>query len=217
MGHHYFEIEISRAEEIDEPRRAPPTIGIGLCGEFCDLTNAFTGWHIWSTGYHGDDGLIVERKIVERKYDTSYDCKIQTDKKFKSGNTVGCGIDYSNGSYFFTLDGKEVGESANSRSLTTQYCCYSHLIKSTANRQKKKPVSEKSDLIYRKLYPVISHVEGPCRVTVNFNKKPFRWQKLVERERDDEPNWDHKLDEDDWGFRKRSKKDKKRAKRQQYW
>lgn len=51
-------------------------------------------------GYQGDDGCIYEES---RKYSTEH--------KFGPGNTVGCGIDYFNENFFFTLDGKLVGTS----------------------------------------------------------------------------------------------------------
>lgn len=78
----------------------PPVVTLGFCGEFCDLGQAHPGWTLWSVGYHGDDGCIYEE-----------DFAYSTRHRFGAGNTVGCGIDYFNEKYFFTLDGKVVGTS----------------------------------------------------------------------------------------------------------
>lgn len=57
---------------------------------------------MWSVGYHGDDGCVYEE-------DSQW--TLHTGRKFGTGSTVGCGIDYANEEYFFTLDGKTVGMS----------------------------------------------------------------------------------------------------------
>ena len=75
----------------------PPIVTLGFCGEFCDLVEAHPGWNAWSVGYHGDDGAVFEESP-----------RSDTDgSAFGPGDTVGCGIDYNRGEYFFTLD-KEV-------------------------------------------------------------------------------------------------------------
>lgn len=98
----YFEITILHAERTAEPDLATPTVNLGFCGEFCDQKGAHPGWNVWSAGYHGNDGCIYE------------ECSRwmhKTGRKFGTGSTVGCGIDYASEQYFFTLDGKIVGMS----------------------------------------------------------------------------------------------------------
>ncbi|KAI0481983.1 hypothetical protein GGR56DRAFT_163894 [Xylariaceae sp. FL0804] len=105
----YYEIAISAAEqkctnsglsERDEGE-TEPAVAIGLCGEFSDLTGFWPGWSVWTTGYHGDEGAVFEVRH-EKQYDTGH--------TYGPGNVVGCGVDYRTGEYFFTLDGREVGE-----------------------------------------------------------------------------------------------------------
>lgn len=98
----YFEITISHTDHMVESGLAPPIVTLGLCGEFCDQTQAHVGWNVWSVGYHGDDGCIYEER-PSRGYSTG--------RQFGPGNTIGCGIDYASGEYFFTLGGEVVGTS----------------------------------------------------------------------------------------------------------
>lgn len=158
LGPIYFEITISHTEPTAKPDSFPPTVALGFCGEFCDQRQAHTGWNLWSVGYHGDDGCIFEES-GRRKYSTEH--------KFGPGNTIGCGIDYASKEYFFTLDGNVVGMSpaktfaffnkrrANRRTRTASYAC---------------------DVIFRKLYPAVSHRHGVCQVKVNFGETDFVWQ-----------------------------------------
>ncbi|KAF4448950.1 putative ankyrin repeat protein [Fusarium austroafricanum] len=88
-------------------KELPFAIGIGLCGEFTDLTNAMTGWNPWTVGYHGDDGLfrLQDSQIGGDPVEGIPKCK------FGKGDVVGCGINYSSNEYFFTCNGKVVGKS----------------------------------------------------------------------------------------------------------
>ena len=74
-------------------------MAIGFCGEFSDLTQSRPGWNMWSVGYHGDVGWIFEA-YTRSKY--------RIGRKFRPGNTVGCGIDYDRNEYYFTLGGEVV-------------------------------------------------------------------------------------------------------------
>ena len=102
LGPVYFEITILHAEHTPASDLGSPTVTLGFCGEFCDLTMAHPGWNAWSVGYHGDDGLMFEEHPLSG---------FRTGCKFGPGNTVGCGIDYASEEYFFTLDGTIVGTS----------------------------------------------------------------------------------------------------------
>ncbi|KAH8122253.1 ankyrin repeat-containing domain protein [Trichoderma asperelloides] len=127
----YFEVKILPADNIvedfnHESETSPlPIIAIGFCGEFADMTNAMLGWNVWTVGYHGDNGMIFSNQdTLHGDHDTG--------RKFGQGNTVGCGIDYSNEEYFFTCDGEVVAR-------------------------------HKDKVIFRKLYPAISHLDGSCK------------------------------------------------------
>lgn len=105
----YFEVKILTSPNLendsnDSDASPLPIVVIGFCGEFADMTNALIGWNVWTVGYHGDDGMIFENRDTKHG---DYDTK----RKFGPGNTVGCGIDYSQNEYFFTRDGKIVGMS----------------------------------------------------------------------------------------------------------
>ncbi|PQE22096.1 Ankyrin repeat-containing domain protein [Rutstroemia sp. NJR-2017a BVV2] len=99
MGRQYFEIEVMGPEHITEPTATQATVVIGLCGEFVDMSGSWPGWQTPSLGYHGDYGGVNENGS-EKNYDYN---------PFAEGHTVGCGIDYEVGSYYFTLDGKIIG------------------------------------------------------------------------------------------------------------
>ncbi|UKZ82545.1 hypothetical protein TrVFT333_010334 [Trichoderma virens FT-333] len=143
QGQVYFEIAIQDQQSHDllevtsnkDNGIYSYTVGIGFCGEFCNLQQRHIGWETWSVGYHGDNGGI---------YHEVYIADDRIEYKYGPGNTVGCGINYDSGEYFFTLDGVFV-------------------------------YSQSSDIIYRKLYPVVSHRYLSCQIKVNFGKNDFKW------------------------------------------
>lgn len=93
----YFEIAINTRSSGDKF-----VVTIGFCGEFSGMLYAHPGWNKWSVGYHSDDGgLYVESSSA-----------ISTWEKFGPGSTVGCGIDYAEGKYFFTLNGEIISKIA---------------------------------------------------------------------------------------------------------
>ncbi len=87
--------------ESDSPA---PIVTLGFCGEFCELAQAHPGWNAWSVGYHADDGCVYAENSC------TADCT-ETGPTFGPGDTVGCGIDYNKGEYFFTLNKEVVGTS----------------------------------------------------------------------------------------------------------
>jgi hypothetical protein len=109
----YFEITILKPKDqtvsnSDEPLKRDDensnlAISVGFIGEFCNQQYSHVGWNAWSVGYHGDNGEIYENS----NYGV-HDSK----RTFGIGNTVGCGINYSEGMYFFTLNGMVVGKSS---------------------------------------------------------------------------------------------------------
>jgi len=58
------------------------------------------GWGDTSWGYHGDDGGL---------FHAEYTIVARTNGEFKEGDYVGCGIDASKGTAFFTRNGKRLG------------------------------------------------------------------------------------------------------------
>jgi hypothetical protein len=57
---------------------------------------ALPGWRKFSWGYHGDDG-----KIFMERGDSQYYVAV-----FGQGNIVGCGVDWEEEAFYFTLNGK---------------------------------------------------------------------------------------------------------------
>ena len=70
-------------------------IGIGFSGSKASLER-LPGWEPESWAYHGDDGKV-------------FSCQHNTGKnygpKFTTGDTVGCGVNFTNGTSFFTKNG----------------------------------------------------------------------------------------------------------------
>jgi hypothetical protein len=97
QGLPYFEISILQP---DDSESEPSIVAVGLTGEFTNQIYAHPGWNAWSLGYHGDDGDIYE-EVSRGGHSTG-------GRTYGPENTVGCGIDFENGQYLFTLDGKVV-------------------------------------------------------------------------------------------------------------
>ncbi|KAF3082932.1 hypothetical protein TWF569_001690 [Orbilia oligospora] len=146
----YFEIEIQSIGA--EGGSELSTVLIGLCGELSFLANAGPGWNVWTLGYHGDDGGMFEEHGNRYRHEGT---------KFGIGNTVGCGVDYELGDYYFTLDGK----------IEARF------------------KGDNQFLISRKLYPVVGHWGRACKVLVNFGQKPFKWTGLEKRQLERRPTF----------------------------
>lgn len=82
-------------------------MAIGLCGEFANMKRSWPGWSNsgLSTGYHGDDGYL--RETMD---ETSSPVRFCDEKYPTGGVTVGCGIDWEAGAYYFTHEGELVGK-----------------------------------------------------------------------------------------------------------
>ncbi|UKZ60422.1 uncharacterized protein TrAtP1_001702 [Trichoderma atroviride] len=100
LSYSYFELTI--LEYVAQEDSNSLECAIGLTGEFTNLVHALPGWNVWSVGYHNDNGGIYEQGSRP----------IATVEPYGIGQTVGCGIDYESGQYFFTCDGAVFGDQA---------------------------------------------------------------------------------------------------------
>lgn len=90
-GVYYFEMKVlSKGED--------GFIGIGFCCAENNLER-LPGWDANSWGYHGDDGHFFAGSGTGREYGPS----------FTTADVVGCGVDFADGSAFFTKNGKFLG------------------------------------------------------------------------------------------------------------
>lgn len=100
----YFEVSIvqmAQKEPTSEVMKEKAHVVIGLSGEFSNQAGAVPGRSLWSIGYDRIDGNIYEQAGLCDKFAQPYDVD----------RTVGCGIDYQEGKYFFTYDGEVIRKS----------------------------------------------------------------------------------------------------------
>ncbi|RHZ59500.1 hypothetical protein Glove_363g32 [Diversispora epigaea] len=90
-GIFYFEIDI-----ISKGREG--YIGIGFCTKQVSL-NRLPGWENDSWGYHGDDGCTFCSPGSGKYY----------GPKFTTGDTIGCCLNFRDGTAFFTKNGENLG------------------------------------------------------------------------------------------------------------
>uniref|UniRef100_A0A7S1BCG0 B30.2/SPRY domain-containing protein n=1 Tax=Corethron hystrix TaxID=216773 RepID=A0A7S1BCG0_9STRA len=132
----YFEVSIFKRDEQQEPiineglgdsmdgtLRLPESwnevlahesdcFAVGISSEeFCPI-NKMPGWDLYSYGYHGDDGGI---------FHASGEMVTQYGPTFGVGDTVGCGIDYTNRSIFYTLNGIFLGNAFEEIDITQKF------------------------------------------------------------------------------------------------
>ncbi|KAK7737924.1 hypothetical protein SLS53_006302 [Cytospora paraplurivora] len=87
-GLYYFEVTILSNRHNDT------TIGIGFSGKDVSLSRA-PGWEPESWGYHGDDGHCFASQNAGKHYGPT----------FSTGDVIGCGVNFSTGTAFFTKNG----------------------------------------------------------------------------------------------------------------
>ncbi|PKC72276.1 SPRY-domain-containing protein [Rhizophagus irregularis] len=90
-GLFYFEVDvISKGKD--------GFIGIGFCSKIVPL-NRLPGWENDSWGYHGDDGHSFCCSGTGKPYGPT----------FTTGDTIGCCLNFRNGTAFYTKNGKHLG------------------------------------------------------------------------------------------------------------
>lgn len=87
--------------------RHPDCVSVGLANSSFSLFGKQPGWDRHSYGYHGDDGAVFHGTGVGSK---------SFGPTFGVGDVVGCGLDYRDGSVFFTKNGRFAGVHPSTRS-----------------------------------------------------------------------------------------------------
>ncbi|GAB5356788.1 hypothetical protein AAMO2058_000319000 [Amorphochlora amoebiformis] len=95
----YFEVQIEQNFDDEDMNKDGSCIAIGLARRSFLLTGKQPGWDSFSYGYHGDDGNIFHGSGMGEEFGSA----------FGPGDVVGCGIDYTNRSIFFTKNGAFLG------------------------------------------------------------------------------------------------------------
>ncbi|KAJ5618019.1 hypothetical protein N7537_003133 [Penicillium hordei] len=92
IGFFYFEVTIKKGA-------AENVIGVGFCDEKAPLHHML-GWDEGSWGYHGDDGKTYGRGFG-----------IEYGDVYSTGDTIGCYVNPSRGTAFYTINGKSLRQS----------------------------------------------------------------------------------------------------------
>jgi hypothetical protein len=90
-GIYYYEVQVLSGKRDDL------TVGIGFSTKSVALSRP-VGWEPESWGYHGDDGRCFSGHNNGRQY----------NHPFNPGDVIGCGVNFRNGTAFFTRNGKKL-------------------------------------------------------------------------------------------------------------
>ena len=111
------------------------------------------GWSRGSWGYHGDDG---------NKFSDGYQGVSYSDK-YRTGDIVGCGVDFNSNCAFFTKNGKKLGERQRVPADSSSFADL-------------KSIGQAFENIIGRLYPEVGIGDLNVEVTVNFGQKEFLYQ-----------------------------------------
>ena len=93
--------EETEAEQAEHQfSRHPDCVSIGLATSSFPLLGKQPGWDRHSYGFHGDDGAVFHNAGEGSK---------RFGPSFGVGDVVGCGLDYRDGSVFYTKNGRFLG------------------------------------------------------------------------------------------------------------
>ena len=121
-GIYYFEVTIisRKQEEYTHPghfchysvadRNDRSSIGIGFSGKNVALSR-LPGWEPDSWAYHGDDGKSFSSQSTGRAY----------GPPFTGNDVIGCGVNFRNGTAFFTKNGDFLGRTTRGLANRTWY------------------------------------------------------------------------------------------------
>ncbi|RYP18542.1 hypothetical protein DL767_009816 [Monosporascus sp. MG133] len=112
MTRYYYEITVTQAAFTDS------VIALGFTNRYTLLDN-LPGWQCCeglSWGYHADDGGIFE-------YSSTSDYAHSIGPKWGMGDTVGCGIDFSRDTIFYTKNGELIGEGSRDVKSSRVFPC----------------------------------------------------------------------------------------------
>lgn len=115
------DIEDSAEEDEEEEDEVTECVAVGLAFGNFRMSCRMPGWDQFSIGYHGDDGNVFHRRQTEQsnfgpafmRSEKNVDGAKAGSTAASSRNVVGCGIDYSKGSVFFTRNGEFLGYAAD--------------------------------------------------------------------------------------------------------
>ncbi len=130
----YFEVTL-----VKQAQSVTSCVAIGLSTKSFPLTGRLPGWNTQSWGYHSDDGAIFHEKKI-----------LGFGPLFGEGDTVGCGIEYTSRTVFFTRNGQLLAYDVNDK------------------------VSVRTGIIERGLYPTIG-IDTSCPLFVNFGSEAFKF------------------------------------------
>lgn len=141
----YFEVDIINNEKNG-------IIAIGFCEQSVEL-NKLPGCGNNSWGYHSDDGNFFDSSEVEEPY----------GPEFKTGDTIGCCLNFRNHTVFYTKNGVNLGIAF-------------------------RDLKDKNDLEKGSYYPCIGMRSdcGPISIEVNFGNKKFKYIAIADDDIDDQ-------------------------------
>ena len=85
---------------------------------------------------------------------------------FGKGDVVGCGVDWQEEAFYFTLNGKFLGE-----------CHHTRWDKGRNTEVSPTLGNQRSKRIFRKLYPILGMQVQASSVRANFGNRPFKFSR----------------------------------------